>query len=150
MAAALLGRRIRIIGPVFDEGYINVHRELFRDHNVEFAGELGGAAKTAALNAGRVRVYSCARHYVEAGAAVFGESLRAGTPVAALTWRQGTCAHAALCDDTGAVATAPTEIYGNTTPWQRREVQGITLRVTHDAMERKQPMSHGNRPRVRT
>jgi len=27
------------------------------------------------------------------------------------------------------------EIHGHTTPWQRREVQGITLRVTHDGLE---------------
>lgn len=109
MAAVLLGRRIWMIGPVFDADYMSVHYELFRDDHVTFAGELGGAAKAAALNAGQVLVYSCARHYVEAGAAVFGESLRAGTPVAALTWRQGTCAHAALCGDTGAVATVPPE-----------------------------------------
>jgi glycosyltransferase involved in cell wall biosynthesis len=109
MAAALLGHRIRIIGPVLDEDYVSLHRELFRADHVEFAGELGGAAKTDALNAGRVLVYSCARHYVEAGAAVFGESLRAGTPVAALAWRQGTCPQAALCDDTGAVATVAPE-----------------------------------------
>jgi glycosyltransferase involved in cell wall biosynthesis len=113
MAATLLGRRIRIIGPVFDEGYLRLHSELFRADHVEFAGELGGAAKTTALNAGRVLVYSCARHYVEAGAAVFGESLRAGTPVAALAWRQGTCAQAALCDDTGAVATVPPDADDN-------------------------------------
>jgi glycosyltransferase involved in cell wall biosynthesis len=109
MAAAWLGRRIRIIGPIFDDDYVSLHRELFRADHVEFAGELGGAAKTAALNAGEVLVYTCARHYVEAGAAVFGESLRAGTPVAALAWRQGTCAQAALCDDTGAVVTVPPE-----------------------------------------
>jgi glycosyltransferase involved in cell wall biosynthesis len=113
MAAALLGRRIQIVGPVFDEGYVSLHRELFRADHVEFAGELGGAAKTTALNAGRVLVYSCARHYVEAGAAVFGESLRAGTPVAALAWRRGTCAQAALCDDTGAVAAVPPDADDN-------------------------------------
>ncbi|SDH42396.1 hypothetical protein SAMN05421505_115114 [Sinosporangium album] len=43
---------------------------------------------------------------MEAGAAVFGESLRAGTPVAGLTWRLGTCAEAALCSGTGSVAVA--------------------------------------------
>ena len=58
----------------------------------------------AMLGTGRVLVYTCARHYVEAGAAVSGESLRAGTPVAALAWRKGTCAQAALCDNTGTVA----------------------------------------------
>lgn len=65
------------------------------------------------MNAGRVLVYTCARHYVEAGAAVFGESLRVGTPVAALAWRQGTCAQAALCGDTGAVATVAPEADDN-------------------------------------
>jgi hypothetical protein len=40
---------------------------------------------------------------MEAGAAVFGESLRAGDLVAALTRRRGTCAEAVLCDRTGAV-----------------------------------------------
>lgn len=49
-------------------------------------------------------VYTCARDYVEAGAAVFGESLRSGTPIAALAWRTGTCAEIALCPDTGLVA----------------------------------------------
>lgn len=109
MAAALLGRRIRVIGPVFDEAYAVRHNDLFRADNVDMAGELGGADKTAALRAGRVLVYTCARYYVEAGAAVFGESLRAGTPVAALAWRRGTCAEAALCDGTGAVATVRQE-----------------------------------------
>ncbi len=109
MAAALLGRRIRIVGPVFDEDYVSLHRGLFRASHIEFAGELGGAAKMTALGEGRVLVYTCARHYVEAGAAVFGESLRAGTPVAALAWRKGTCAQAALCDNTGAVAIVPPE-----------------------------------------
>jgi hypothetical protein len=79
MAAALLGRRIRVIGPVFDEAYAVRHSDLFRADHVDMAGELGGADKTAALRAGRVLVYACARYYVEAGAAVFGESLRAGT-----------------------------------------------------------------------
>lgn len=103
LAAALLGRRIRVIGPVFDEAYAVRHSDRFRADHVDMAGELGGADKTAALRAGKVLVYTCARYYIEAGAAVFGESLRTGTPVAALAWRRGTCADAALCDGTGAV-----------------------------------------------
>jgi glycosyltransferase involved in cell wall biosynthesis len=133
MAAALLGRRIRIIGPVFDEGYLGLHSELFRADHVEFAGELGGAAKTTALNAGRVLVYSCARHYVEAGAAVFGESLRGGTPVAALAWRQGTCAQAALCNETGAVATVPPDADDNHAASALAEAieQAVLLKPAH-------------------
>lgn len=104
MAARLLGRRIRIIGPIFDPAYAANHAGLFRDSHVEMVGELGGSAKVAALRAARVFVYSAARDYIEAGAAVFGESLRAGTPVAALAWRPGTCAEAALCTDTGTLA----------------------------------------------
>mgnify|MGYP001250112330 CR=1 FL=1 len=38
-----------------------------------------------------------------------GESLRAGTPVAALAWRHGTCAQAALCKHTGSVALVDAE-----------------------------------------
>lgn len=41
------------------------------------------------------------REDVEAGAAVFGESLRAGTSIAVLAWSQGTCVEAALCEQTG-------------------------------------------------
>ena len=67
-------------------------------------GELGGAAKMAALRDAGALVYTCERDYIEAGAAVFGEALRAGTPVAALAWRPGTCADAALCQDTGHLA----------------------------------------------
>ena len=103
-AAQLLGRRIRIVGPVFDNAYVQRHAALFAAEHVEWAGELGGPAKTAALRDASVFVYTYARNYVEAGAAVFGESLRAGTPVAALTWRDGTCAQAALCPRTGAAA----------------------------------------------
>lgn len=110
MAAALLGRRIQIVGPIFDEAYASRYCDLFRASHVEVAGELGGAAKMAVLGAGGVLVYTCARQYVEAGAAVFGESLRVGTPVAALVWRKGTCAQAAVCDDTGAVAVASPEV----------------------------------------
>jgi hypothetical protein len=54
-----------------------------------------------------VFVYTYERTYVEAGAAVFGESVRAGTPMAALTWRKGTCAEAALCNRTGVTTVVP-------------------------------------------
>ncbi|WMX46331.1 glycosyltransferase [Streptomyces roseicoloratus] len=103
-AAQILGRRIRIVGPVFDETYVRRHERLLTADHVKWVGELGGPAKTAAIAEASVFVYTYARPYVEAGAAVFGESLRAGTPMAALTWRDGTCAQAALCDETGAVA----------------------------------------------
>lgn len=102
-AAQLLGRRIRIVGPVFDKEYVRRHERILAADHVEWVGELGGTAKTAAIAEASVFVYTYARTYVEAGAAVFGESLRAGTPMAALTWREGTCAQAALCDETGAV-----------------------------------------------
>lgn len=105
-AAQILGRRIQIVGPVFDEAYVHRHEHLFSADHVKWVGELGGPAKTAAIRDASVFVYTYARAYVEAGAAVFGESLRAGTPMAALTWREGTCAQAALCDQTGVVAVA--------------------------------------------
>ncbi|MFD9068464.1 glycosyltransferase [Streptomyces lasiicapitis] len=108
-AAQLLGRRIRIVGPVFDEEYVRRHARLLNADHVERVGELGGPAKTAAIRDASVFVYTYARTYVEAGAAVFGESLRAGTPMAALTWRTGTCAEAALCDATGTIAVADPE-----------------------------------------
>ena len=105
-AAQFLGRRIRFVGPVFDQSYVEEHERLFSAEHVEMTGELGGAAKIAALQAGAVFVHTYARTYVEAGAAVFGEALRAGTPVAGLAWRKGTCAEAATCDRTGIVAVA--------------------------------------------
>jgi glycosyltransferase involved in cell wall biosynthesis len=108
-AAQLLGRRIRIVGPVFDAEYVRRHAKLLNADHVEWVGELGGPAKTAAIRDASVFVYTYARTYVEAGAAVFGESLRAGTPMAALTWRTGTCAEAALCNATGAITVADPE-----------------------------------------
>lgn len=105
-AAQILGRKIRIVGPVFDHDYVQSHVRLMSADHVEWVGELGGPAKTAAIRDASVFVYTYARTYVEAGAAVFGESLRAGTPMAALTWRTGTCAEAALCDQTGAITVA--------------------------------------------
>ncbi len=108
-AAQMLRRRIRIVGPVFDQEYVRRHERLFSADHVEWVGELGGPAKTAAIHNASVFVYTYARPYVEAGAAVFGEALRAGTPIAALTWREGTCAQAALCDRTGAVTVANTD-----------------------------------------
>ncbi|MFF9644199.1 glycosyltransferase [Kitasatospora aureofaciens] len=105
-AAQLLGRRISIVGPVFDTDYLRRHQALLSADHVTWVGELGGAAKTAAFSNAAAFVYTCSRTYVEAGAAVFGESLRAGTPVAALCWRQGTCAEAAICDATGVSAYA--------------------------------------------
>ncbi|MEV7145912.1 glycosyltransferase [Streptomyces sp. NPDC093084] len=117
-AAQLLGRRIRIVGPVFDEEYVRRHARLLNADHVECVGELGGPAKTAALRNASVFVYTYARTYVEAGAAVFGESLRAGTPIAALTWRTGTCAEAALCDATGAIAVADPEVDDETAAHQ--------------------------------
>ncbi|MEK8144263.1 hypothetical protein NKH18_27505 [Streptomyces sp. M10(2022)] len=109
-AAQILGRPIQIVGPVFDEAYVRRHERLFSASHVKWAGELGGSAKTAAIRDASVFVYTYARTYVEAGAAVFGESLRAGTPMAALTWREGTCAEAALCDQTGAITVADPDV----------------------------------------
>lgn len=108
-AAGLLGRRLRVIGPVLDRWYLNRHWADLGAAHVELVGELVGRAKAEALRDGRVVVYTCARDYIEAGAAVFGEALRAGTPMAALAWRAGTCAEAALCGETGAVATVSPE-----------------------------------------
>lgn len=108
-AAELLGRRIHMVGPVFDPAYVSRHERLFAAEHVQWGGELGGAAKTAAFHRAGTFVYTYARDYVEAGAAVFGEALRAGTPVAALTWRDGTCAEAALCPATGDTAVLPPE-----------------------------------------
>lgn len=103
-AAARLGRTIRIVGPVLDQAYAERHREELQAPHVELVGELAGADKLDALHQAGVMVYTCARDYIEAGAAVFGESLRSGTPVAGLTWRSGTCAEVALCPETGALA----------------------------------------------
>jgi glycosyltransferase involved in cell wall biosynthesis len=105
-AAQILGRRIQIVGPVFDQAYVQRHGRLFSADHVKWAGELGGPAKTAAIRDASVFVYTYARTYVEAGAAVFGESLRTGTPMAALTWREGTCAEAALSERTGVITVA--------------------------------------------
>ncbi|MBM7771204.1 glycosyltransferase involved in cell wall biosynthesis [Actinokineospora baliensis] len=103
-AARLLGRSIRLIGPVLDEGYARAYRQYLDAPNVEYVGEVSGAAKLDQIRQAQLMVYTCAAEYVEAGAAVFGESLRSGTPVAALAWRAGTCAEVALCENTGRIA----------------------------------------------
>jgi glycosyltransferase involved in cell wall biosynthesis len=105
-AARLLGRRITLAGPVFDRAYLDAHRADFAADHVTLVGEVGGPAKANLLTQAGTMIYTCARHYIEAGAASFGESLRAGTPVAALAWRPDSCAHAALCDLTGKIAQA--------------------------------------------
>jgi glycosyltransferase involved in cell wall biosynthesis len=96
-AAQILGRPISLGGPVFDEKYVDAYRDLFGADHVTVVGEVGGPAKIRLLKEAGTLVYTCARNYVEAGAASFGEALRAGTPVAALAWRTGSCAEAALC-----------------------------------------------------
>jgi glycosyltransferase involved in cell wall biosynthesis len=110
IAAARLGRRIRIVGPVHEPEYVRKHAQLFGSKHVEWVGELGGTAKARHLRDTAVLVYTCAPDYVEAGAAVFGDALRAGTPVAAVAWRAGTCADAALCDRTGTIAMSSDEL----------------------------------------
>ncbi len=104
MAAAKLGMRLRIIGPVLDSSYVAQHASVLEAAHVDLVGELAGPAKLRTLNEARALVYTCGRDYVEAGAAVFGEALRCGTAVAGLVWRTGTCAQAALCSGTGSVA----------------------------------------------
>lgn len=106
-AARRLGRTIQIIGPVLDHDYAEEHAADLQAPHVELVGELSGQDKLEVLRDARVLVYTYAPDYVEAGAAVFGEALRCGTPVAALVWRDGTCADAALCEQSGAVAQAP-------------------------------------------
>lgn len=102
-AAHELGHRITIAGPVFDGDYVREHQELFEQERVRMVGEVGGMTRQRLLTDARAVVYTCDRYYVEAGAAIFGEALRVGTPVAALAWRSGTCAHAALCERTGSL-----------------------------------------------
>lgn len=103
-AADMLSRNITVAGPVFDPTYLDAHRADFTANHVTLAGEVSGKTKARLLAEAGTLVYTCARDYVEAGAAIFGEALRAGIPVAALAWRLGTCAHAALCGQTGAIA----------------------------------------------
>lgn len=103
-AAGMLGRGITVAGPVLDPDYLDAHSTDFAASHVTLAGEVSGNMKASLLADASVLVYTCAHDYIEAGAATFGESLRAGTPVAALAWRPGTCAHAALCGRTGAIA----------------------------------------------
>lgn len=153
-AAQLLGRRIRVVGPVFDEAYVRRHKRLFAEDHVEWVGELGGAAKTAALREASVFVYTCARTYVEAGAAVFGESLRAGTPVAALAWRRGTCADAALCDRTGAIAVIAPEADDETAAAGLAEAVGQAQALHHGQVQaigrlRFDPVRHFERMAAR-
>jgi glycosyltransferase involved in cell wall biosynthesis len=105
-AARMLGRRLCIIGPVLDSRYAAEHEAELAAPHVELVGESDGPAKLESLRGAGALVYTCARGYTEAGAAVFGEALRSGTPVAALTWRSGTCAHAALCAETGVIGQA--------------------------------------------
>ncbi|MQA25778.1 MAG: glycosyltransferase [Micromonosporaceae bacterium] len=110
MAAGLLGSRIQIIGPVHDDEYVRRHADLFTAPHVEMVGEVAGPAKLDLVRRGSALVYTCSRTYVEAGAATFGEALRCGTPVAALAWRGGTCADAALCGSSGAIARVDQEL----------------------------------------
>ncbi|MGW4285436.1 glycosyltransferase [Streptomyces sp. NPDC004673] len=146
-AAQLLGRRIQIVGPVFDREYVRRHERLLTADHVKWVGELGGPAKTAAIAEASAFVYTYARPYVEAGAAVFGESLRAGTPMAALAWREGTCAHAALCGETGSVAVVDPKEDDETAA--RRLADAIQQaenldhqRVQDIGMQRFDPMRH--------
>jgi glycosyltransferase involved in cell wall biosynthesis len=104
MAAGTLGRQVRLVGPVLDNAYLRDHEAALTASHVELVGELAGKAKLKALQTASALVYTCQRGYVEAGAAVFGEALRSGTAVAALTWTAGTCAEAALCPATGIIA----------------------------------------------
>ncbi|MEU7180847.1 MULTISPECIES: hypothetical protein [Streptomyces] len=55
-AAQILGRRIRMVGPVFVEEYVSRYETAFASDRVEWVGELGGAAKTAAIAGGSVFV----------------------------------------------------------------------------------------------
>ncbi|GAA3160035.1 hypothetical protein GCM10010451_04820 [Streptomyces virens] len=130
-AAQLLGRRIRIVGPVFSKDYVRSHEKILTADHVEWVGELGGPAKTAAIRNASVFVYTYARRYVEAGAAVFGESVRAGTPMAALTWREGTCAQAALCERTGVTAVVPPEADDETASQALAEAIQRAARLDH-------------------
>ncbi|MQA10178.1 MAG: glycosyltransferase [Pseudonocardiaceae bacterium] len=138
-AAGLLGREITIAGPLFDRGYLDAHSGDLGANHVTLVGEVGGAAKMRLLAGAGTLVYTCARDYIEAGAASFGEALRAGTPVVALAWQPGTCAEAALCEQTGTVvrldrnaddeiaAKALADAIGQVTPLRAADVQEIGL-----------------------
>lgn len=138
-AAGLLGRDITLAGPVFDPAYVAAHPADFAADHVTLVGEVGGPAKVDLLAEAGTLVYTCARDYIEAGAASFGEALRAGTPVAALAWGPGSCAHAALCERTGSIVQAEVaiddevasqalaEAIEKTVPLRAAEVQEIGL-----------------------
>lgn len=138
-AAKLLDRTITVAGPVFDRAYVDAHAGDFAADHVHVVGEVAGAAKAGLLAEARTLVYTCGQDYIEAGAATFGEALRAGTPVAALAWRPGSCAHAALCEHTGSIAQVDTaagevaaiealaEAIEKTTPLRAADVQEVGL-----------------------
>lgn len=128
-AAQMLGRRITVAGPVFDHEYFDAHLAAFTADHVSLRGEVGGGDKMRLLTEAGALLYTCASDYVEAGAATFGESLRAGTPVAALAWRPGTCAEAALCERTGDIALVEAE-----------DDDITAARAIADAVERTMPL----------
>jgi hypothetical protein len=104
MAATLLKKPIRLIGPVTDPEYMREHASAFDSPWVTVVGELGGRQKLSAIRQSDCMLYSCSRDYVEAGGAYFTDPLRSGIPVAAQVWRNGTAAEAAIDSDSGSVS----------------------------------------------
>jgi glycosyltransferase involved in cell wall biosynthesis len=76
-AAGLLGREITVAGPVFEPAYVDAYHYLFTADHVDMIGEVGGEAKMRLLAEAGVLIYTSARDHIEAGAASFGEALRA-------------------------------------------------------------------------
>lgn len=136
MAAARLGRRLRIIGkPVRDDVYIEQYGAILNAPHVDMVGELAGVDKLTSLSDASTFVYTSARGYVEAGAATFGEALRCGTPVAALSWRGGTCAENALCEQTGSIAYVDPELDDDAAAEKLAEAIAETERLSTEIVQ---------------
>jgi len=102
-AAILLGRPIRMYGPVWDKRYMDEHAAVFGHDLVEVLPEIAGQAKLELFSTAACTLYSAAPGYIEAGSAFFSDPMRCGVPVAAQVWDFGSAADAACDPLSGAV-----------------------------------------------
>lgn len=88
LAAREIGLPIHILGKtVYDQEYSKIYHEVLNLPHVVHHSVLYGRKKMSLISRASCGIYTLAESYSEAGAAVLGEMLTSGIPIAGISWR---------------------------------------------------------------
>jgi len=112
LAAKKINKQIYLLGkPIRENDYFKKYKNILKMNHVKRftskgckRNEVTGKNKMDLIAKADCMIYTLNSDYIEAGSAIFADSLSCGVPVAAISWKNNDCSYAALNSKTGVIA----------------------------------------------